>query len=103
VIVEWGARPRRLPQAYPEVMGLTIQIEAAIHARLVEEARALGLEVADYAAQLLSSAAGPSIPATVTGPREIGAWLNQMAQFSDRIPAMPGETFAREMIYQDHD
>lgn len=36
-------------------------------------------------------------------PEEIRAWLDELAQFSDRIPAMPGETFSRQMIYQDHD
>jgi hypothetical protein len=30
-------------------------------------------------------------------------WLREFAAFSERIPPMPGETFSREMIYQDHD
>ncbi len=30
-------------------------------------------------------------------------WLDQFTAYSDRIPAMPGETFSREMIYQDRD
>lgn len=30
-------------------------------------------------------------------------WLDQFTAYSDRIPAMPGETFSRETIYQDHD
>ncbi len=34
---------------------------------------------------------------------EMRAWLNELAQFSDKIPSMPGETFSREMIYEDHD
>jgi hypothetical protein len=34
---------------------------------------------------------------------EFQAVLDRMAQFSDKIPAMPGDTFSREMIYQDHD
>jgi hypothetical protein len=34
---------------------------------------------------------------------EIRAWLDELAQFSDKIPPMPGETFTREMIYQNHD
>ena len=35
-------------------------------------------------------------------PEEIRAWLDELASFSDKIPHMPGETFSREMIYQDH-
>ena len=34
---------------------------------------------------------------------EIRRWLDELASFSAKIPAMPGETFSREMIYQDHD
>ena len=34
---------------------------------------------------------------------ESEAALDRMAQFSNKIPPMPGETFTREMIYQDHD
>jgi hypothetical protein len=30
------------------------------------------------------------------------AWLDQFASYSDKIPSMPGETFSREMIYEDH-
>ena len=30
-------------------------------------------------------------------------WLDSFTQFSDKIPQMPGETFRRETIYQDHD
>lgn len=33
---------------------------------------------------------------------EIRAWLDELASLSDRIPPRPGETFSREMIYQDH-
>jgi hypothetical protein len=36
-------------------------------------------------------------------PEEFDNWLRVFTQFSDKIPAMPGETFSREMIYQDHD
>jgi predicted nucleic acid-binding protein len=45
-------------------------------------------------------------PATSARPRltkeEFHAWLDQFTLYSDSIPAMPGETFSREMIYQDH-
>lgn len=35
-------------------------------------------------------------------PEEVRAWLDRLAALSDRIPPRPGETFSREMIYQDH-
>lgn len=33
-------------------------------------------------------------------PEEIRNWLDRLASVSDRIPALPGETFGRESIYQ---
>ena len=36
-------------------------------------------------------------------PEEIRGWLDELACFSDKIPPQPGETFSREMIYQDHE
>jgi hypothetical protein len=33
---------------------------------------------------------------------EFDAWVHQFAAYSDKIPSMPGETFSRAMIYQDH-
>jgi hypothetical protein len=35
-------------------------------------------------------------------PEEIRAWLDSLAQFSDKIPPLP-ETISREWIYQEHD
>ena len=35
------------------------------------------------------------------GPEEIRAWLDSLAQFSDKIPPLP-ETISREWLYQDH-
>ena len=34
--------------------------------------------------------------------KEFEAWILQFAAYSDKIPSMPGETFSRAMIYQDH-
>jgi len=49
-------------------------------------------------------ASAPSVaPQRKRTPGEIRAWLDELAQFSNKIPPMPGESFSREMIYQDHD
>jgi len=34
-------------------------------------------------------------------PEEIRAWLDSLAQFSDKIPPLP-ENITRDWIYQDH-
>jgi hypothetical protein len=43
-----------------------------------------------------------SVAPRIRTGEEIRAWLDDLAALSDRIPAKPGETFSREMIYQDH-
>jgi len=40
-------------------------------------------------------------PATPS-QEEIRAWLDSLAQFSNKIPPLP-ENITREWIYQDHD
>jgi hypothetical protein len=44
----------------------------------------------------------PQSAAQARTPEEIRAWLDELAALSDRIPPRPGESFSREMIYQDH-
>jgi hypothetical protein len=83
---------------------ITLELPADVEARLAAEAHARGLDLPTYAAQLLETAAAPVSPAhRKRTPEETRAWLDELAQFSDKIPAMPGETFSRDMIYQDHD
>ena len=36
-------------------------------------------------------------------PEGFDNWLEAFTQFSGKIPPMEGETFPREMIYQDHE
>ena len=63
------------------------------------------LSTAEILEQALSVRFGreaePLAPRIRTG-EEIRAWLDDLAALSDRIPAKPGETFSREIIYQDH-
>ena len=85
-------------------MALTVELRPETESRLATEARARGLAVAAYAAKLLEDAtSAPASPQPGRTPQEIRAWLNELTQFSEKIHPMPGETFSREMIYQDHD
>jgi hypothetical protein len=61
-------------------------------AEIIEEA------LTDRSARELESSA--SQPRT---PGEIRAWLDELASLSDKTRPMPGETFSREMVYQEHD
>jgi hypothetical protein len=62
-------------------------------AQILEEALAEHVE--------RETVAGPAKPKRTR--EEFDAWVRQFAAYSDKIPSMPGETFSRAMIYQDHD
>jgi hypothetical protein len=63
----------------------------------LSEAEILEAELAES----LERARNTSVPRMGT-PEEIRPWLDELASLSDRIPPKPGETFSREMIFQDH-
>jgi hypothetical protein len=50
----------------------------------------------------VEAASQPPKPKGLT-PEEFNNWLESFSRFSEQIPPMTGETFSREMIYQDHD
>jgi hypothetical protein len=83
-----------------------MQVTVEIPNEAVAQAKAQGLAVETYVQSLVEQAQPPTgdkSPRRRWTREEMRAWLDEMAQFSDEIPAMPGETFSREMIYQDHD
>ena len=61
----------------------------------------IGVEA--YVEDILAQRAAAQPPAKhPRTPVQIRAWLDSLAQFSDKIPPLP-ETISREWIYQDHD
>jgi hypothetical protein len=58
-------------------------------------------------AQVIENALAEQVEREVSGaktkltPASFHAWLNEFTAYSNRIPPMPGETFSRNMIYQD--
>jgi hypothetical protein len=89
----------------PNFMMLTLEISSEVQRELAREAEVRGVAVPALAASLLEEAVARP-PATITAQRstlQIRAWLESMAEFSDQIPALPGETFSRSTLYQDHD
>jgi hypothetical protein len=81
-------------------MKVTVKIPDELAAR----AKSRGLRVEDYVQEILTQqvigtrGVGGS---QVRTSEEIRAWLDSLAQFSDKIPALP-ETISRDWIYQDH-
>ena len=85
-------------------MTITIEIKPEIEAELARQAEVHGMDVPAYAASLLEQAAKPSQPhINDHSLEEFEKSLDRMAQFSDKIPALPDEAFSRESIYRDHD
>jgi len=81
-------------------MVVTVDIPDELAAQA--KARGLSLEALVQeilAQQLAARPVGTRQPGT---PEEIRAWLDSLAQFSDKTPLLP-DTISREWIYQDHD
>jgi hypothetical protein len=81
-----------------------MQITVNIPDEVAEQARSSGVSVEDYVERLLSERLQS---ANLDQPNrrskdEIAAWLNSLAAFSDRIPALPA-AISRDWLYQDHD
>lgn len=70
---------------------------------LVAAAKARGLSLEVYVQEILAQQlAHLAERRQLRTPEEIRAWLDSLAQFSDKIPPLP-ETISREWLYQDHD
>jgi len=82
-----------------------MQVTLDIPDEVAAQAKVQGVPVEDYVQRLLKQAASQTseMARRKMTDAEIQAWLDELTQFSEKIPAMPGETFSREMIYQDHD
>jgi hypothetical protein len=83
---------------------LVVEIRVNVPDELATQAQARGMPVEAYVEELLSQQVAVA-PAGSRQPRtaeQIRAWLDSLAQFSDKIPPLP-DTISREWIYQDHD
>jgi hypothetical protein len=79
-------------------MEVTLKIPDEIAAR----AKARGLNVEAYIEEILAQhlILQPTETRKPQTPVEIRAWLDSLAQFSEKIPPLP-ETISREWIYQE--
>jgi hypothetical protein len=81
-----------------------MEIRVNVPDDLAAQAQARGLRPEAYAEEILAQEVGARSAATrrLRTPQEIRAWLDSLAQFSDKIPPLP-QIISREWIYQDHD
>lgn len=86
-------------------MALVLELTADIERELTREAHIRGVPVQTVDVSLIGEAFATktAAPATVGhSAAQIRAGLESLAEFSDQIPAMPTQTFTREMIYSNH-
>jgi len=68
---------------------------------IAAQAKARGLKVEVYVQEILSQQVQNARNHTPRTSTEIQAWLDSLAQFSDKIPSLP-DVISRDWIYQDH-
>jgi hypothetical protein len=84
-------------------MNLIINIRPEVHEELGRQAAAHGVDLDDYAANLLAEAAQVGAGSKKLSLEQLDKALEEIAQFSDKIPSLPDEAFSRESLYRDHD
>jgi hypothetical protein len=84
-------------------MTIVIDIKPEVQEELSRRAAAHGVDIGAYAASLLEEAAHvPAGPKTLS-QSQLENTLQELAQFSRKIPLLPDEAFSRESLYRDHD
>ena len=79
-------------------------IRVNVPEELAAQAQMRGVPLEEFVEQLLAEqvTARPAQAAPPRTPEQIRAWLDSLAQFSNKIPPLP-EVVTREWIYQDRD
>ena len=84
-------------------MSITIHIRPEAEAELTRQAAAHGVQPEDYAATLVEEAVNKSAFARPLTIEQLDRMLQEVSQYSSKIPLLPDEAFTRESLYQDHD
>jgi len=83
-------------------MSMIISINPEAQAELTCQAKVHGVRPEASAARLLEEAVHLGAAKKLTSDR-LDCVLQELAQYSHKIPRLPDEAFTREGIYQDHD
>ena len=84
-------------------MTIIINVKPEVQAELSRQAAAHGVDIDAYAASLLEEAAQVSVGSKKLSQDQLDRTLQELAQFSHKIPLLPDEAFSRESLYRDHD
>ena len=84
-------------------MTIIVDIRPEVQAERSRQAAAHGVDIGAYAASLLEEAAHVPSGSKTISQSELDNTLQELAQFSQKIPSLPDEAFSRESLYRDHD
>jgi hypothetical protein len=84
-------------------MTIILDIKPEVQAELSRQAAARGVDIGSYAARLLEEAAHTPAGAKTLSASQLDVTLQELAQFSHKIPLLPDDAFSRESLYRDHD
>jgi hypothetical protein len=84
-------------------MTIIIDIKPEVQAELSRKAAAHGVDIGAYAASLLEEAAQVPDGSKKLTQNQLYKTLQELAQYSHKIPLLPDEAFSRESLYRDHD
>ena len=84
-------------------MNIIINIKPEVREELGRQAAAHGVDLGDYAANLLEKAARLAVGPKKLSLEQLDKVLEEIGQFSDKIPSLHDEAFSRESLYRDHD
>jgi len=79
-----------------------MEIKVKVPDEVAAQAHARGVKVEAYVEEILARQASGQTPPPPRSQEQIRVWLDSLAQFSDKIPALP-ENISREWIYQDYE
>jgi hypothetical protein len=84
-------------------MTIIVDIRPEVQAELSRQAAAHGADIGAYAASLLEEAAHVPSGSKTISQSDLDNTLQELAQFSHKIPLLSDEAFSRESLYRDHD
>ena len=84
-------------------MTITVEITPEVEAELARQAAGKGRAIEEHAARLLQEAAHVLDEKPRLTPEGLKIMLEEMAQFSHKIPSLPDEAFTRENLNRDYD
>jgi myosin heavy subunit len=81
-----------------------MMIRVNVPDELAAQAQMRGVPLEEFVEELLAGqvAAHSARTRQPRTPEQVRAWLDSLAQFSNKIPPLP-EVVSREWIYQEHD